>query len=200
MESLLDPERERGEEPCVGPLTWTRFTAETLGYARRLVRGSGRPLEDAEDLIHDLYGRLISRNIDWSDDPDTAGAYARRALLNLYIDEERARRSRAARVPTLPMERTHEQVAAPGPSVASQAIAFELRQELVRAIRSLPPGQHAVIMAALEWERGALDRASHAEMATEMGVSEDASRQRLLAARHTLMEALAHLRREGGYT
>ncbi|HEX5495128.1 MAG TPA: SigE family RNA polymerase sigma factor, partial [Mycobacteriales bacterium] len=106
----------------------------------------------AEDLVQDVMAKVYVR---WATIRTSPDAYARKVLAHAVTDRWRWRGRRAE----TPLRPVHDR---PAPdSSDSQA----LRDELVRALRTLPPRQRAVV--ALRY----LEDLSEADIATAVGCS-----------------------------
>jgi RNA polymerase sigma-70 factor (sigma-E family) len=105
---------------------------------------------DAEDLVQATFVRLFPV---WPRiRAESADAYVRRVLVNVYLSSRKARRSREVPLAELP----------DGPA---PAWAEDDRLAMATALRSLPPGQRAVVV--LRFWQGM----SVAETAEALGVS-----------------------------
>ena len=159
------------EDPCDGELE--RFLAERGGHLLRaavLLTGSK---EAGEDLVQAALERLLRRGSAVHGDPE---AYLRRIIYHLAADGWRRRGRWRARLALLRGD---------GAGVApDRGVQVEQRDELVRLLLRLPPGQRAAIVLRY-WED-----LSDAQAAALLGCS--ASTVRSQAAR-----ALAKLRASG---
>lgn len=124
-----------------------------------------------EDAYQETLHRLAAR---WGriDNPQ---AYCRRVLHNVIIDQARARKRRPAEIRLV---EAHDDV---DPRTADQAMAVELRQALLSALRALAPQQRTVIVLRY------FDDSSEREVADLLGVS-------LGTVKSTASRAMAHLR------
>lgn len=123
-----------------------------VGYAYVLTGSRG----DAEDLVQDALVRLVLRGRDGTD-LHAAEAYARQAVLNLYLDRQR-RRGRWTRIRSL-LGR-EEDVTAPDPASAAGA-----HVDVAAALALLSPRERACVVLRH------LEDLSVAETAERLGVS-----------------------------
>lgn len=102
----------------------------------------------ADDLVQESLARVYSRwaKVSRAGDP---GAYARRVLVNLYLDHLR-RPSRR--------ERTYEQVPEPR-GLPDDATPSGDRELLLNALRRVPPGQRAVLVLRY-WDDLSIEQAA----------------------------------------
>lgn len=121
-----------------------------LRSARLLVTGDGAR---AEDLVQQVLVRLYVRwpHVSRADDPIR---YAQRALVNAFIDDTRKahrRREWSSEDPTL------AEVVTEGDDPADPV----RRQQVLRALAALPPGQRAVVVLR-HWLDWSVDQTAHA--------------------------------------
>lgn len=101
----------------------------------RLIRAAYAMTGDrnvAEDLIQDVMAKVFLR---WTSIHTSPDAYAHKVLVRTVTDRWKARYRR----PEVPLNPAHDR------PTADSADAQALRDELVRALRELPPRQRAVI-------------------------------------------------------
>lgn len=130
----------------------------------------------ADDLVQDMLGRVYSR---WSrvareGDPS---AFARRVMLNLFLDHRRKplrREQSHARVPETPI-------------VSDLGASVDERDALVRALRLVAPGQRAVLVLRF-WEDLSIEQTAD-ELGRSVGHVKSQSHRGLA----TLRTALADL-------
>ncbi len=138
---------------------------------------------DAEDLLQTALERLLRRR---GGITDTEG-YLRRTLYNLAADRWRRRRAWQRKIPVLRAEHLRG-----GAGTAPDGMAaVDLRDELVRLLRQLPPRQRAVILLRY-WERY-----SEAETAEVLGCSQAAVKSAAFKGLHRLRELTAGNPRPG---
>jgi RNA polymerase sigma-70 factor (sigma-E family) len=113
---------------------------------------------DAEDLLQAALERLLRSRPGVTNDTE---AYLRRTLYNLAADGWRRRGAWRRKVPLLRAEHT-----AGADARGDGTAAVDLRDQLVRLLRQLPPRQRAVIVLRY-WEQ-----LSEAEAAEMLGCSE----------------------------
>jgi RNA polymerase sigma-70 factor (sigma-E family) len=157
------------EDPCGGELE--RFLAERGGHLLRaavLLTGSK---EAGEDLVQTALERLLRRGSAVHGDPE---AYLRRIIYHLAADGWRRRGRWRARRALL---------RGVGEEVAPDRIAqVEQRDELVRLLVRLPPGQRAAIVLRY-WED-----LGDAEAADVLGCSASTVRSSVARGLHRLRE------------
>ena len=142
---------------------------------RRLALGlAGGSEADADDLVQQAIANLLARSPDKALDP----AYARRALVNAWLDRQRSLRRRVARLAV----RARTQRAW---HVDADAVSDEEVRSRVRAIvTSLPPRQRAVL--TMRTVEGMSDEA----IASSLGCSREAVRASLHLARRAVRARL----------
>jgi RNA polymerase sigma-70 factor (sigma-E family) len=133
-------------------------TPQLLHFAFRL---TGQR-EAAEDLLQLAYVRLAGQ---WSRARDSPGAYARRTLVNLSTDRWRQRSRRPVEVPLDPL-RVPDGTSGSG---------VEERDELMVALRALPPRQRAVLVLRY-WEDLSVDETARLLGCSTGNVKSTASR------------------------
>ncbi|HEY9475736.1 MAG TPA: SigE family RNA polymerase sigma factor [Mycobacteriales bacterium] len=126
--------------------------------------------QGAEDLTQEVLAKVYVR---WSTIRTSPDAYARRVLVHAVTDRWRRR----GRRPETPLQPGHDR---PAPD-SSDALA--LRDQLVRALRTLPPRQRAVV--ALRY----LEDLGEADIAAAVGCS-------VGTVKSQLSRGLVRLRRE----
>ena len=157
------------EDPCDGKLE--RFLAERGGHLLRsavLLTGSK---EAGEDLVQAALERLLRRGPAVHGDPE---AYLRRIIYHLAADGWRRGGRWRARLALLRGD---------GEGVApDRSVQVEQRDELVRLLLRLPPGQRAAIVLRY-WED-----LSDAEAADVLGCSASTVRSSVARGLHRLRE------------
>jgi len=142
--------------------------------------GPEMTLEQAEDLTQEVFLTLM----------ETAPRYVEQDRLRSWIGGIAVRKSRAWHRRRwlrrrLRLERSHELQRTVAPPPGSPVEQLELREEVDRALRSLPLGQReALVLHAVEGLSGD-------EIASILGVSTSAVWVRLHRARKTLREVLS---------
>lgn len=128
----------------------------------------------AEDLAQDTLARMFAvwDRVSAGGDPD---AYARRVLVNLYLDHRRRPWRREESRGVMP------EATAPGAGVVEAGV----RLELIAALREVPPGQCAVLVLRF-WEDLSVEQTAAALNTSEGNVKSQTSRGLV-----TLREALA---------
>lgn len=127
--------------------------------------------QEAEDLVQDVLARVYLR---WATIRTSPDAYARKVLVHAVTDRWRIRRRRSE----TPLRPVHDR---PTPdSSESQA----LRDELVTALRALPPRQRAVV--ALRY----LEDLGEADIAAAVGCSVGTVKSQLSRGLVRLRQAL----------
>jgi len=157
------------EDPCDGELE--RFLAERGGHLLRaavLLTGSK---EAGEDLVQAALERLLRRGSAVCGDPE---GYLRRIIYHLAADGWRRRGRWRARLALLRGD---------GEGVApDRSVQVEQRDELVRLLMRLPPGQRAAIVLRY-WED-----LSDADAAGVLGCSASTVRSSVARGLHRLRE------------
>lgn len=191
MESLIADGEHGSEEPCFGPLTVDELLDAVWGLARRLTRSP----EDAENLLQDVYEKLLAPDVQWPDSKAAAARYAQVTMARTNIDTHR--REVEARPHNAVVDDTdrRERVVQGGVSVEDRAIATaDLRGEILVAVSRLSPSLREVVLLALELEEGSLAAMSHSDLRAALDLPAGTLRRRLHDAKEQLREALAHLR------
>ncbi len=161
--------------------TYLERRGELLGYFRVRLRSE----QAAEDLVQDMYLRIVNRPQDVIDNP---AAFLYRLGSNLMLDRMKqsrriARRSAAWRVVHGPSGET--EVCDETPLADEQLIARESLSAVIDAIRKLPaPAREAFRLHKVEG-------LSHSETAVRMGVSRSSVEKYLMAC-------LKAVRKRGG--
>jgi RNA polymerase sigma-70 factor (sigma-E family) len=148
--------RDQGSDPAADELE--RLLAERGNWLMGIAVALTGSHADAEDLLQAALERLVRKQHSITVD---AEAYLRRTLYNLAADGWRRRGAWRRKVPLL---RAEQVTVANGTADAMAAV--DLRDELVRLLRRLPPRQRAVIMLRY-WEQ-----LTAAEAAEVLGCSE----------------------------
>lgn len=117
----------------------------------------------AEDLAQDTLARMFAvwPRVVSSGNPD---AYARRVLVNLYLDHRRR-----------PWRREQPQDSLPEPPPAPASAADGLRLELIAALREVPTGQRAVLVLRF-WEDQSVEQTALALGTSQGNVKSQTSR------------------------
>ena len=117
----------------------------------------------ADDLVQDAITRLFSHwdRVTTSGDPD---GYARRVLLNLYLDHRRR-----------PARREEPRAALPDQGAEPPHQADGDRDELMAALRTVPPGQRAVLVLRY-WEDLSIEDTAQLLGTSQGNVKSQASR------------------------
>lgn len=146
---------------------------------RRVALALCRDPHEADDLVQQTLARLLTRN------PErvTHAGYARKTMMNLWLDNQRSLKRRVARLRTMAMQGVTRR-----DDPVERMSSRERSRVLEHAIRALPPRQRAVITLRLVEE---LDTNAIAET---LGCSKDAVRSNLHQARRHLRESMC----EGG--
>ena len=162
------------DEGDVDPLlaAYLERRGELLGYFRVRLRS----LQAAEDLVQDIYLKIIGRQ---PEDIRNPAAYLYRLGSNLMLDrikqEQRVRRKAAA------WRHAHanddgSELAAEEPLADDAVIARQRLQRIVEAVRELP----APVVEAFRLHK--LEGLSHAETAEAMGVSRSSVEKYLMTS------------------
>jgi RNA polymerase sigma-70 factor, ECF subfamily len=166
---IRSPELIVTEDPA-GPQEFEEFfTAQYTRLARALYLVTGDPAE-AEDIAQEALVRVYER-WDRVQKLESPSGYLFRTALNLHRNRLRRLAVRAKRLVT------------PEPPT-DPAVAAEVRDELGRALASLPDGQREAIVL-VEWLGMAPEEASEV-----LGIEAVSVRVRLSRARATLRERL----------
>ena len=145
----------------------------------RLARCAGalvgpRRADDAEELVQETLLRLLARGENPTSVPY---AYARTALVRLWLDEQRAAKRRLRRAAAWASSRIA--FAPPDPTDAD-----ERRDEVRRAVERLTPMQRAVVTLRV------VEELSYTDIAHALDASPDVVRATLHRARSRLRERL----------
>jgi len=195
---LMDGEEKPGEGPKRGAVDPDEVDPEIVAKARHgdaraleaLLRALTPPLlrvavrlagdaSQAEELVTEALYRGATK-LGKLREPEAAGAWFRRILLNLWRDHLRRTRKQDIFLEDLP------EPAAPASFDPSARIeAIEESEALARAVSSLPPLQRAALTLQLE---GGL---SVEEIADEIGSTADRVKANLWHARRRLREMLS---------
>jgi RNA polymerase sigma-70 factor (sigma-E family) len=172
---LKDDDNCRGRGGVVGTVRtrgrdFDDFVAAAASRLFRVAYGLTGDQASAEDLLQDVLERLY---IAWPrvDDPM---AYSRRALVNHSANRWRRR----ARHPETALTAAHER------TTADHTQRTDDRDELIRALATLPAGQRAVIILRF------LDDMSEADTASVLGCSVGTVKSQTARARDRLRLAL----------
>jgi RNA polymerase sigma-70 factor (sigma-E family) len=169
-----------GEDACVRHSTEADFRGWASTHRSRLLSTAFLLSGDrhlAEDLAQDTLARMFSvwDRVSSSGDPD---AYARRVLMNLYLDHRRRPWRREELHEVLP-----ESVALPAGDAGT-------RYELIGALREIPPGQRAVLVLRF-WEDQSVEQTAAALNTSGGNVKSQTSRG-LVALREALARRGLH--------
>jgi putative glutamine amidotransferase len=154
----------------------TLINAEQPGIVRQLARSLGGDISAAEDLSQEVMIRAW-RKLPRDAAPAAQRAWLRRAATNAAIDELRRR----GRRPTVGMDHTWD---------FADANAHEL-DAAREALDALAP--HERLLMLLRFDAGL----QHAEIATLLAISEEATRKRVARARKAFISAYRRLRADG---
>lgn len=169
----------------------TRYQVETAYYSERKqlttrLRSMGRSLEDAEDMVHDLYAELLER-IPFYSEIKNISAWLNSLLTKRLIDVKRHEQVRKKTGETDVAEETlREIISGTGLNPLDNFIRESLTEALNDAISLLPEDQKAVI------EGQVFGGMSFTELALKTGVSADTLKARKRYAVKSLTKALAH--------
>ena len=153
-----------------------RYQGQLLGFARRLLRGTGH---DAEDVVQDAFLRAY-KGLRATGNEMHLRPWLYMIVRNRAMDDLR----RPGRIAAELDEVEHIAVAT-GDDPAERAVERELLREVVTEMQRLPERQKlALVMREL-------DGASHVEMAERLGTSIPATKSLLVRARTTLQDAVA---------
>jgi RNA polymerase sigma factor (sigma-70 family) len=149
---------------------WPRLVA-ALG---RVARGLARDAADADDLVQQTLASLLARH------PERAGhfGYARRTLVRLWLDQQRAWRRRLARYARLAQGALEGRVARDAAAEAEQAALAR------RVLAGLPPRQRAALVLRV------LEGLEYAEIAELLECSVESVRANLHVARERVRARL----------
>ncbi|MFJ9539765.1 sigma-70 family RNA polymerase sigma factor [Streptomyces sp. NPDC101225] len=175
----------------------TRFEREAMAHRSSLLataRGLTRNPADAEDLVQETLARAYV-SFDHFRPGTSFGAWTRRILRNHYIDAYRRGKGRPQQCP---MEDVGEQLALQGehghPSLRSPEAAVIDRltvQELMTALREVPPPQRAAVYLA------DVEGLSYREVADRMATPIGTVMSRIHRGRKRLRSLLAAYAPEG---
>lgn len=126
--------------------------------------------EDAEDLTQQTLATVLARC------PENLGhvGYVRRTMLHIWLDEQRSMRRRIRRIATIALSKRSVRLDRDG---LADAELFDLVQ---RAIDTLPPQQHAVVVLRL------IEGLDYDDIASTLACSVEAIRASLHLARRTI--------------
>jgi len=141
---------------------------------QRCARGLTDRAEDADDLVQQTIAALLARRCDLA----LHAGYARRALVRVWLDQQRALRRRLVRLARVAaaLRRHH--------CDADQIEQAEQMERVRDAIRCLPTRQRAVIVLRL------IEELDYDEIAEVLGISRPNVRSTLHAARARIRRAL----------
>ena len=169
-------ERVRQGDASAYDLLVRRYVSRAMAIARRLLGN----IEDAEDLVQDVFMRALNR-LDTFDESRAFAPWFFRLLINAGIN---ARKARAVRV----TESEREDIPSREATPYDMAARHEIRDRFRAALTALPPRQRLVI-SMFE-----VDGLSTAEIAATLGISRETVRWHHHQARHALRNALAAFR------
>jgi RNA polymerase sigma-70 factor (ECF subfamily) len=153
-----------------------RYYGEVYRYVRRRTRSR----EDAEDVTQTVFTEAVSGLEQSTADSPPALAWLYTVARRRLIDEQRRQNTPSAHVVSLDEARLEH------PSPTDYGV--DIARTLARGIAALPREQQdVVVLKVVEGRR-------FAEIAAQLGVSEEACRARLSRALRTLR---AHLEKEG---
>ncbi len=161
------------------------YKSEKPRFLARL-RAAGRTLEEAEDIVHDVYAETVER-LHLVPGIENLGAWINSLLTRRMIDAWRHDRVRAASGETDVTEETlREIIAGVGLDPQDAFVRESLLDALNDALRALPPAQRRVVEAQVF---GGL---TFREIAEETGESIDTLMARKRYALRSLSRALKH--------
>lgn len=156
-----------------------RYQGQLLGFARRLLRGTGH---DAEDVVQDAFLRAY-KSLRATDNAMHLRPWLYMIVRNRAMDD--LRRAGGGRFVAAELDEVEHVAVARGLDPAERAVERELLREVVAEMQRLPERQKlALVMREL-------DGASHVEMSERLGTSIPATKSLLVRARTTLQEAVA---------
>lgn len=163
------------------------MTDELARQIQKQIRGIARHVlhtlhwHDLDDVSQELFGRLISRGLDWSQDQSR---WMFKEASNLRSRRSKQMRRRCAKLPIEQWpegERILENVK---DGTGDGATAWETRDDIKAAIRTLPNATRATVTEYY------LEGRDSSEIAKTHGISVEAVHARLHYARHLLRELL----------
>jgi RNA polymerase sigma-70 factor, ECF subfamily len=138
----IDPLASRANPDRAGPSTRAECVALVEEYADQLVRYAFRQvrnLQDAEDIVQDVFARFFAT--DRHDQVISIGSYLYRAVANASTDFVRCR----MRSPVFRGEAGFDQLSAAGSGPLEAALAAEEGDRAEALLRRLPPEQAEAI-------------------------------------------------------
>jgi RNA polymerase sigma-70 factor (ECF subfamily) len=146
---------------------WEAYQRKLLS----LIRSKVETLEDAEDILNDVFTSLIKIN-DINDIPDNIASWLYRVTRNRIVDYYRARK----KFEELPEDLASESITA--------NIIEQLSSCMLPMIKSLPKNyQQPLILAEIEGKK-------YKEVACELGLTLSAVKSRILRGREKLHKSL----------
>jgi RNA polymerase sigma-70 factor (ECF subfamily) len=150
------------------------------GRVYRYVRGRTRSREDAEDITQSVFAEAVSGLEQTAANSPPALAWLYTVARRRLIDQQRRQNAPPARVISLDEARLEQRT--------PDHYGIDVAKALAEAIASLPQEQQNVVVFKL------VEGRRFAEIATHLGISEEACRARLSRALRTLR---VHLENEG---
>lgn len=150
------------------------------GRVYRYVRGRTRSREDAEDITQSVFTEAVSGLEQTAADSPPALAWLYTVARRRLIDQQRRNNSPPARVISLDEARLEQRT--------PDNYGIDIARALAEGIAGLPHEQQQVVVLKL------VEGRRFAEIATQLGISDEACRARLSRALRTLR---AHLEKEG---
>jgi RNA polymerase sigma-70 factor, ECF subfamily len=165
----------RGDEWALGQLLAPHL-ARALVLARRIAPSRA----DAEDLVQDACIRAMEQ-LDRFTIGRPFGPWFNRVLINIGLNQRRSSRRRA-------VESLQDGQFVSSSDPHQDVESAEIRRRFAEAVDELPPRQRSIVYLF------EVDGFSSAEIAADLGISQETVRWHLHAARTTLRRRLADLR------
>ncbi len=168
-----------GDRRAFGRLV-QRYQRRATGVAFRLLNNR----DDAMEVVQDAFCRAFSK-VRSLNDPRRFGPWLLRIVGNLALNRRRGRAlRRMGSLDDAPADgpAPAERVPSPAPSPAELASAAELKEAIGRALDDLPEKQRAALVLF------SMEGLPHKDVAEILGISVEAAKWNVFAARRTLKE------------